>query len=52
MKRHPVQIDDDLWAKLWAEARESKTPKAPAQVVRDILTNYFRRKERRKVKPK
>ena len=36
IKRHPVQIEDKLWQKLWQEARKRKTPITIPELVREL----------------
>ena len=43
-KRHPIQISDDLWNKLWDIARKRKIPTNPAQIVRAVLTAFVKKK--------
>jgi len=43
-KRHPIQVPDNIWRKLWEEARKRKEPASPAQVAREILQRHFEKK--------
>ena len=36
IKRHPVQISEELWLKLWQEVRRRKTPITIPDLVREL----------------
>ena len=46
--RHPVQITDERWKRLWSIAKKRKEPTTPAQIINEAIDRYCDKQSRRK----